>query len=275
MAQTLFTMKSKPKNLFPDNLQNFIASNFSPHTAQVVMLQMFQTATTKSQNSDAPSPETVLHLNELTRFNSYKLIKRRNEFLTGRYCAKEAIINYYLENREKITRFKMQEIEIHPDESGRPTARIRSDAGSIPLEISIAHSRDYGVAVAAESICGIDLQIATNTLLRVQCRFCTDSELVVMKNALPQETLLTRLTLLWAAKEAVKKALSLWWMPGFLDLQLTSAKQHSLDPLQLTLIIPAPATKNSQLPQEVTVSASTYLDYGLAVCFINKDRSNA
>lgn len=266
-------MTSKPRNLFPDTLHNIIAADVSSDAPQLVMVKMFQAPSAKNNSSAAPSPETVLHPHELVTFGSYKLAKRKNEFLTGRYCVKEAINNYFLKIQRKTAMPGMHEIEIHGGPGGRPAARIPSHAGATPPEISIAHSGAYGVAVAAENICGVDLQQEAATLLRVQQRYSTAGELQVMEEVLPQETLLTRLTLLWATKEAAKKALSFWRMPGFLELHLTDGRQNSSDSLQLRVKNISP--KDSSAPLEFTVFVSRYLDYGLAVCCVDKESSNA
>lgn len=266
-------MISNPANLFPENLKDVITSTFALQSTQLVIMRMLQPDSIKSNDLAIPSPEAILHPNELETFIGYKLAKRRGEFLTGRYCAKAAVINHFKKNSGRGDELEMRDIEIYAGPDGRPAARTTHHTPLPEPDISIAHSKEYGIAVAAEKICGIDLQESARTLLRVQRRYCIASELQVMENALSKENLLTRLTLLWAAKEAAKKALSFWRMPGFLDLKLTNAKQDYSDSLQLRLRITSPG--DSRAPLAVTVSASKYLDYGLAVCFIDKDPSNA
>jgi phosphopantetheinyl transferase (holo-ACP synthase) len=86
---------------------------------------------------------------------------------------------------------------------------------------------------------------------------------------------IARLALLWAAKEAAKKALSYWQMPGFLDLEVQKVKNFS-NCIDFSLRISS--TKGRPMPEEVTVVAGMfgeYAQYALAICLINEDRSDA
>jgi phosphopantetheinyl transferase len=81
------------------------------------------------------------------------------------------------------------------------------------------------LAVAASSPCGIDIQVTSDALNRVKERFCSQEEEGLLGRDLKKLQLPDHLTLLWAAKEAVKKGAELAHMPGFLDLVLAQIKE--------------------------------------------------
>lgn len=167
---------------------------------------------------------------------------------------------------------KLPEIEIANTVTRRPIVRIHGANTNLPkLEISIAHSGDYGVALASESPCGIDLQQHQVTLLRVQEKYCSEKEHGLLNMFLKDNDVVTRLNILWATKEAAKKALSHWQMPGFLDLELRQLQKIYTNCLVLSLRITN--VKSRQMPKEVAVVASMFGDYALAICLINKSTS--
>jgi phosphopantetheinyl transferase len=140
------------------------------------------------------------------------------------------------------------------------------------MDISIAHSGDYGVALATESRCGIDLQRQDAALLRVQKKFCSETEYRLFETFSIDIDMTKRLNILWTAKEAAKKALSYWQMPGFLDLELRELKNS---PNCIALSLHITHTKSKQMVKEVTVVASIFDEYALAICLINKVDKNA
>ena len=215
----------------------------------------------------------LLHPEETTIFNGYRLAKRRAEYLTGRICAKIAVQGFLTKSKTHPKALALPEIEITNAPNGRPLVRLDWQRRNTPrMDISISHSGDYGVAIAAGSRCGIDLQVQKTTLLRVQEKYCHETEYRLLETSLPNYGALTRQTILWAAKEAGKKALSHWQMPGFLDLQLRSLKYF---PDYIALSLQINNTTNQQLPKEATVVAGLFGEYALAICLIPEELSNA
>ena len=142
------------------------------------------------------------------------------------------------------------------------------------MDISISHSGDYVVALAAQVKCGIDLQQQKSALLRVQEKYCSDAESEILETCLADNAVVTRFTLLWAAKEAAKKALSPWQMPGFLDLELWKTKKIAGCNCNV-LYLRLPQIKNPLMPQEVIVMTCMFNDYALAICLVDEDVNNA
>ena len=227
-----------------------------------------------SPQADANAPfHHLLHPKEAALLSGYRLAKRRSEYLTGRICAKIAIQGFLHLSRTPALPLSPADIEIASTVSGRPDARVHAaHTGALKMDISISHSGDYGVALATGSKCGIDLQLRQASLVRVQEKYCGADEYKVLAAFLPNHDQLTRLALLWTAKEAAKKALSYWQMPGFLDLEVTKLKSFRDVVVFCLRIRPA---ANRHMPEEIRVVAGLFGDYALAICLVNENRSHA
>ncbi|WNF36938.1 holo-ACP synthase [Bacillaceae bacterium IKA-2] len=82
-------------------------------------------------------------LTETERSYFDKLTKRRKvEFLAGRFAAKEAFVKAAGTGIGR--NYSWQDIEIIPDENGKPLLQTKRELGRIQL--SISHSREYAVA---------------------------------------------------------------------------------------------------------------------------------
>ena len=81
----------------------------------------------------------VLSGEELERYKEFKET-RKIEFLSGRFCAKEAIIKC-LSDYEKV---QMTDLNITNNENGKPEIKYKD----YDIELSISHERNYAVAIA-------------------------------------------------------------------------------------------------------------------------------
>jgi phosphopantetheinyl transferase len=264
-------------NLFPATITQGAIDIFGDQTMMPVLLRLFTAPAPVAglPQADADTPfHHLLHPKEAFLLSGYRFTKRRSEYLTGRICAKIAIQGRLQLNKTAVTPpLKPGDIEIASTVSGRPDVRFHTPhAGTLKMDISISHSGDYGVALATGTKCGIDLQLRQASLVRVQEKYCLGDEDKVLAAFLPDHDPLTRLALLWSAKEAAKKALSYWQMPGFLDLQVTKLK-ISRDSIVFCLRIRP--IQNRHMPGEVRVVAGLFGDYALAICLVNEDRSHA
>jgi phosphopantetheinyl transferase len=264
------------KNLFPEAIQKVAAEIFGEQSMQTVLLGLLSAPTSATAELHPQADLSfceLLHPKEAAILNGYRFPKRRAEYLTGRICAKMAIRRLLNVTLDHSISPILSEIEIARTENGRPDIFIHvSEANALKLEISISHSGDYGVAIATESHCGVDLQLQQSNLLRVQEKFCSEGEYSLLEMFLTDSDKLTRLALLWAAKEAAKKALSHWQMPGFLDLEVQKLKSFTNC---IGLFLRISPTKCRPMPEEVTVVAGMFGEYALAICLIKKDRSDA
>lgn len=163
---------------------------------------------------------------ERERFHAFRHEKRKSEWLAGRIAAKCAGLQLQ-NNDEKICwgKKQWQQLQISADSAGKPFVIWPAMESSPPVRISISHSRAFAIAIAARQDCGIDIQQVTPAVERVEERFAASQE----KNMLADITDLygrrAALTLLWSAKEAVKKASAGAALPGFLDISLHSLQR--------------------------------------------------
>ncbi|MDD3815365.1 MAG: 4'-phosphopantetheinyl transferase superfamily protein [Desulfocapsaceae bacterium] len=219
----------------PESLSIIISKIFAQTRLQSTMLDLDQLRTLLHHGAIKSICEKWLHRNEEEKLNSLHYAKRHLEWLGGRICAKEASLRYLLGShgdQSNQAAIHAPLLQIIPSASGRPFL----DGKALPQDlhmphISISHSKGYAVAVAASSHCGIDIQTDSQALERVKDRFCSQKEEKLLGHELQHLQLPQHLTLLWAAKEAVKKAATLESMPGFLDLMLTHIQTTARDGL--------------------------------------------
>ncbi|HSH12960.1 MAG TPA: 4'-phosphopantetheinyl transferase superfamily protein, partial [Desulfurivibrionaceae bacterium] len=115
-------------------------------------------------------------------------------------------------------------VESAPD--GRPELhRFGVSPDGPKLELSISHSHGLAAAlVMAARPCGLDLQKVTDTMLRVRERFCSEAEGELLRGVGmgPEAREEVRLTLLWTAKEALRKGRGGVPLTGFLAMRLVA-----------------------------------------------------
>jgi phosphopantetheinyl transferase len=199
--------------------------------------------------------------------------KRHRQWLGGRICAKEAALQFLNNGLAASAELVAQHLQIGIAASGRPLLTPHDQSESHPSlpYISISHSGRYAMAAASSSPCGIDIQENHPTLLRVKDRFCTHAEETILTNSLETLHLPDHLTLLWAAKEAIKKAVTLDHMPGFLDLTLTQV--HALTAMPDAegwrfLLSRKSAAKSDEKQPQFTVTTCRYQGYGIGLCLL-------
>ncbi|GAB6191180.1 4'-phosphopantetheinyl transferase superfamily protein [Desulfocastanea catecholica] len=276
MNLTIHAIDKQLNNLFPATITQGAIDIFGNQAMQPVLLRLLAAPAPAagSPQVDADVPfRHLLHPKEAALLSGYRFTKRRSEYLTGRICAKMAIQSFLQQSTTPALVLKSGDIEIASTVSGRPDVRVHAaHAEPLKMDISISHSGDYGVALVTGSTCGIDLQLRQAGLVRVQEKYCAVDEHKVLAAFLPNHEPLTRLALLWTAKEAAKKALSYWQMVGFLDLQVTELK-NLRDAVVFCLRIRPEG--NRHMPEEVCVVAGLFGDYALAICLVNEDRNHA
>ena len=151
------------------------------------------------KTGDAPLA-ALLSPEEQTLFAALTFPKRRREWLGGRLAGKVAVL------RLDALRVPMAGLSILPAAHGAPLLSCPAlPTWRLPV-LSISHSDRYVVALAARTgHCGIDLQRITGQTVRVADRFAEPAELELLRQRLPDLDEVQRLTLLWTAKEALKK----------------------------------------------------------------------
>jgi 4'-phosphopantetheinyl transferase EntD len=267
-------MKKLPKDLFPQDLKQAATAIFGKPVVAAILLRQLPPAETDPVGlpTDYIPVTTLLHPGELAKLDSYRLAKRRAEFLTGRVCAKMALQRFWTTDGPGHLP-PLERVEVTGAANGRPMIQGDGLQGWPAPEISITHGGEYAAAIVAQRPCGIDLQEQKDNLSRVREKYCSPAELRVLTELFPETPPLSRLCLLWTAKEAAKKALSSVQMPGFLELELTSpaTRLHSCHALVLAVQVKG----NAKMPDSVTVLVTALDNYGLAICILTKEQHHA
>ena len=171
-----------------------------------------------------------LSADELGRWTGFSLKKRRTEWLGGRMAAKWAAAGLL-----GGTETEWQELVIRTEEDGRPYLTATNKA--IAPFISISHSGPLAAGLAANLPCGLDIQQPGPKIHTVRQRFAHQEEEDILSGSLPKSFAETeRLTLLWAAKEAVRKTVRTSPLLGLLETRLVTGAGHGTpqEPLVLT-----------------------------------------
>ncbi len=196
-----------------------------------------------------------LNEEEQERYNGYTFVKRAEEWLAGRVCAKLAVKEFL-----HFDALAPQDITIINNDTGRPYVHLAggfSCGQSTRLDISISHSKTMACAMAADSFCGIDIQATTDTLVKVEDKYCLRQEKTLLEKHLVNDSH-RALNLLWCSKEAIRKTCSHSFTPGFLELQLCHIER--LAEVFLFSFIHSKDTGTRK------VLCTTYNGYGLAIC---------
>lgn len=156
-----------------------------------------------ASKNDRKKIETLLSEKEKEIFHGFRFSKRKKEWLGGRLAAKHCLFSMY--QRPKL---KWSSISILSHKNGSPM--LLSNPG-LKLDIfpfSISHSGDFAAASACKGeSCGIDIQKIDSGTIRVKDRFAQQEEVEILQQCDHSLTEEEFLTLLWSAKEAVKKCL--------------------------------------------------------------------
>jgi len=189
--------------LFSD--MDFLSTRFSTLAGEsgcIALLDLTRLQPLLAQDEGLDFVTTLLSPAEARLFTGFTYPKRRLEWLGGRLAAKHCLSRHPATG--STTALWYSDYSLLPDEHGLP--RLDTLLGHEPAAaISISHSKEYAAAlVSATSACGIDIQQKSAQLAKVQERFASEAELALLQR-IPDQ--LTRLGMLWAAKEAVKKSL--------------------------------------------------------------------
>ncbi len=149
-------------------------------------------------NENEDSAALLLSGAEQNYLQRFRYPKRRHEWLGGRIAAKAA-----LTGAMEAAAFRL--LTILPDRHGRPTVSGQPDFN---LSLSISHSGAYAAALAMRGpSCGLDLQEVSDKLPELTKYFAMPVELDLLADQPQLGSQETRLTMLWAVKEAMKKSL--------------------------------------------------------------------
>lgn len=160
---------------------------------------------------------TFLNEDELTVYQNFIIDKRKRQWLGGRMTAKKAV-SCFLDGADIWRR-----ISIESSSSGKPMVKLAQRPCKIHL--SISHSAGVAAAIASNTHpCGIDIQQVGDKVVKVASRFLSPGEESLLESLTGSAR--ERLTLLWAAKESIRKiADDPWHLPGFQEIILQKIVQ--------------------------------------------------
>ena len=165
--------------------------------------------------------QNYLSKKEIDLYNNI-LPAKKEDWLVGRYSAKEAVHNYFLENFQKD--FKLNKIEILRKEINKPAYKLPIKQ-TVKTNISISHCEGLAVSAIAENktdgLVGIDIEKIRNFKLKEIKSFLTGQELSqILKQNLENKNKIA--TLFWSIKESYLKAIGrgLVYHPKFIELKI-------------------------------------------------------
>jgi 4'-phosphopantetheinyl transferase len=182
-----------------------------------MVLHLLQTVAAHPALAAGQAPEGLLHPLEAAQLAGLRVVKRRREWLLGRWTAKH-LVRMYLAHQGEQALPALATVVIRADADGAPYVALASSAfGSadglvrLPLSLSISHSGDRAFCALADEArmtVGADIERIEPRQAGFVAQFFTPSEqaAVVQAAADRRETIITAI---WSAKEAVLKALRL------------------------------------------------------------------
>jgi 4'-phosphopantetheinyl transferase len=153
--------------------------------------------------ADVPRGDAWLSPAEVGRLRAMPFLKRRHDWLLGRWTAKNAVAIFLDIPAEPQL---LREIEIRPALSGAPEVYLGNDLAIV--HISISHRAGIGACAVTRSsaMLGCDLEIVEpHSAAFVSDYFTIEEQAFLAEAAQPER--LRLLSLFWSAKESALKAL--------------------------------------------------------------------
>jgi 4'-phosphopantetheinyl transferase len=153
--------------------------------------------------SDVLSGADWLSSKEQAVLSGLRFAKRRQDWLLGRWTAKQCLCGY-LQLSPEIPVLKTLEIVAAPDGAPEPF----QDGHHLPLSLSLSHCRDVGLAAVAiqEAAVGCDVEWISGSILEFIGDYLTPSEIALISGS-PAGRQAATATLIWCAKESALKSL--------------------------------------------------------------------
>lgn len=217
------------------------------HFAQAAQLRLGGVPLSSLAGCTPEVASQYLSPDELAQWRGFRLEKRQAEWLGGRLAAKWATAGLLGEIPGE-----WQKLAIRNEADGRPY--VAAETHAVAPFISISHSGPMAAALAADLPCGLDIQESGDRILRVRQRFAAPEEEDLLNVSLPPSFSETqRLTMLWAAKEAVRKAVQITPLLGLQEIRLQAEPDGCgtpEDPLALRF---APGREQDDCPACIAV----------------------
>ena len=172
---------------------------------------LIQTPADYSETGPVTHPANFLHPFEQQRLAGFKIEKRRQDWLLGRWTAKRLVQDYLKRTTGRYP--NPSELVIANDPDGAPFVALvtaqEAQLQRLPVSLSISHSGDHALsALWAEAEVGTDIERVERRSPSFVTTFFSEEEfahLALLGAALRPEAT----TIIWSAKESVLKALRL------------------------------------------------------------------
>ncbi|MCS7040842.1 MAG: 4'-phosphopantetheinyl transferase superfamily protein [Anaerolineae bacterium] len=177
-----------------------------------MLLHLLQTFAAHPDLATGQAPAGLLHPFEEAQLAGLRVVKRRREWLLGRWTAKH-LVRLYLAQREGQPPPALAAIVIAPDPDGAPYAAraLADELARLPLSLSISHSGDRAFCALDDRpgvTIGADIERIEPREPGLVAQFFAPAEQAVVAGA-PAGKRDGLITAIWSAKEAVLKALRL------------------------------------------------------------------
>ncbi len=180
----------------------------SPPRSSIVIQWLIQNTTAHPSLAEAQAPPGLLSAEETAVFAGFKVFKRRQDWLLGRWTAKHLLQEMIYQNSGQ--RAALDKISVLPGADGAPLARFASISGmqDSPYTVSISHSHgsSFCAAVARPDWpIGADMELIESRSASFAADFFTAEEQEQVRRTAPalHDALVTAV---WSAKEATLKA---------------------------------------------------------------------
>ena len=193
-----------------------------------MLLHLLQTLAASPTLAEGIAPPGLLHPTEQAHLDAFRVVKRRRDWLLGRWTAKHLVQQYLMQIQGGETQGgetpPLRAILILAAPDGAPYAALADNAtrntqhaitnlqspiSTLPLSLSISHSADRAFCALTdepETTVGADIERIEPREPGFVEQFFTPAEIAAV-GAVPPDQRDTLITAIWSAKEAVLKAL--------------------------------------------------------------------
>jgi 4'-phosphopantetheinyl transferase len=197
-----------------------------------MLLHLLQTLAAHPALAEGVAPPGLLHPSEQAQLDAFRVVKRRRDWLLGRWTAKHLIQQYLFATT--ATHHSLPAILILPASDGAPYASLLTTPVSEPasrLSLSISHSADRSFCALTDepgATVGADIERIEPREPGFVEQFFTPAEIAAVRAAPPDQRDML-ITAIWSAKEAVLKALRVGLRADTRHLTCTMANVSALE----------------------------------------------
>ncbi len=156
------------------------------------------------QLSDLPGDQNWLSAGEQSRVAGFRFPKRRNDWILGRWTAKEALRSFLIHAGRPAPEYS--DIEIRSAADGAPLPFVKGNPASVSLALSHSGAQAFCAVAPAGIALGCDLEIVQVREAAFIHDYLCDQEIVLVSSSpADRQPLIT--TLIWSAKESALKCL--------------------------------------------------------------------